>query len=90
MTGLIWRFRQFTGFAPEDRDLVGDSRIICPYCHQRGDVHVTVGREKQGFSTGKVVAAIVTLGFTLLLTGLARKDDVTRLECDNCGMGWRA
>lgn len=84
----LWKWKRLLG--TEHPQSEGDTRIVCPYCQRQGDVVTFRGREKQGFSPGKVVAAICTLGFTLLLTGLARKGDVTVLECRNCGMTWDA
>jgi DNA-directed RNA polymerase subunit RPC12/RpoP len=68
----------------------GNDYIICPYCHLSGFVTTAKGKVKDGLSGGKILAAILTLGFTLLLTGLSRKQDATKLHCGHCGMEWSA
>jgi len=72
-------------------DLIDPStHIVCPYCQNRGGVRTEGVKRKQGLSGGKLVAAIVTFGFTLLLTGLSRKVARTQLSCATCGMTWDA
>jgi transcription elongation factor Elf1 len=65
-------------------------KILCPYCQTTGSVHITVKKEKAGISTGKAAMAGLTKGHSLLLTGLAKKENVNHFHCDNCNMNWEA
>jgi len=88
--GPFWKWEALLGTSAAPDLATGQSRIICPYCRERGSVYAARGKRKQGLSGGKIVAAIVTLGFTLLLTGLSRKVETTELTCGSCGMSWDA
>lgn len=63
--------------------------LVCPHCQTRGRVTTRAVSVKTGFSTGKASFAVVTLGFSTLLTGLAKKEFVTEAHCDACGSTWR-
>lgn len=65
-----------------------DSRIICPQCHEKGNVTTEHVKLKKGVSGGKVTGAILTVGISLLATGLSRKEKVTKAKCGNCGSVW--
>lgn len=62
--------------------------LVCPHCQTKGKVRTEQVKKKKGISGGKATAAIFTLGWSLLATGLAKKDRVTKAHCDNCGMTW--
>ena len=66
----------------------GDAAIMCPHCQTRGRVHSSVVKQKKGISGGKATAAVFTAGFSMLGTGLSRKERVTELRCGNCGTMW--
>ena len=48
--------------------------IVCPHCQKTGQVRTKTVVRKRGLSGGKVTAAYFTLGWSLLATGLARKE----------------
>ena len=62
--------------------------VICPHCHQPGDVSLRLEDRKRGISGGKVVAAIFTFGISLLVVGLSQRIEVQRATCDHCGVSW--
>jgi hypothetical protein len=43
---------------------------------------------KQGISGGKATGAVLTMGVSMLATGLSRKQKVTKATCKNCGSEW--
>jgi len=63
-------------------------QVICPHCQTRGTVRTKGIKKKAGISGGKATAALLTGGFSLLATGLARKDKLTQSHCENCGSMW--
>ena len=65
-----------------------DSKIVCPHCHEKGSVHTERVKLKRGISGGKVTAALLTGGLSMLGAGLSRKEDVTEARCSNCGSVW--
>lgn len=64
------------------------AQIVCPHCQQKGHVTTKLFKMKKGISGGKATAAILTVGVSLLATGLSRKEDVTVAKCSNCGSQW--
>lgn len=62
--------------------------LICPHCQSKGHVHTKLVTKKEGISGGKVVAGIFTHGWSLLATGLSRKNEYTQAHCDNCNSTW--
>ena len=64
----------------------GSEMIICQYCQRRGGISLRKVKRKKGISGGKATAAILTLGWSLLATGLAKKVDQTEVHCSYCGM----
>lgn len=60
----------------------------CPHCNGQKTVRVEHVKKKKGVSPGKIAAGVVTGGFSLLATGLAKKDEVNQLTCSACGMKW--
>lgn len=66
----------------------GPGQIVCPHCQRRGNVTVKRTNRKRGISGGKATGALLTGGASMLLTGLARKENVTEMKCSNCGIRW--
>ena len=62
--------------------------FICPHCQVKGKVHTRAVKRKKGVSGGKATAAVLTLGFSLLATGLSRKESETEAWCGNCQTSW--
>jgi len=63
-------------------------QVTCPHCGTTGSVNVSRGKQKKGVSGGKATAAVFTLGFSMLATGLSRKEMVTEGYCKNCNVRW--
>ena len=74
---------------PPVRQNSGGFAIVCPHCQTQGHVTSKQVKVKKGISGGKLTAAVLTVGFSLLVTGLSRKQTVTQLKCSNCGMTWQ-
>jgi hypothetical protein len=66
-----------------------DSRIVCPHCQEKGYVTTSQVIIPSGVSGGKLTAAFLTLGLSLLLVGLSREEMMTQARCANCGSNWR-
>lgn len=62
--------------------------MVCPHCQKKGTVSTKQVTTKQGISGGKATGAVLTAGFSLLATGLSRKQKVTEAHCRNCGATW--
>lgn len=89
-----WNGKRYTQSRYRDRDgnLVDPTagpKIKCRHC---GEASVTSRqvRRKQGVSGGKATGAVLTLGWSTLLTGLSRKATVTELHCASCGLTYDA
>jgi hypothetical protein len=67
---------------------VGDKKIVCPQCQTAGHVTTRRVKAKKGISGGKATGAVLTAGFSILATGLSRKEMVTRAACTNCKSQW--
>lgn len=65
-----------------------NQHIVCPHCGTRGRVKTKQVKVKQGVSGGKATAAVLTLGVSMLATGLSRKQKMTECTCKQCGMKW--
>lgn len=65
-----------------------DTRIQCPHCGLTGQVRTKEAKQKRGISGGKATAALLTVGTTMLVTGLSRKQKVTEAHCSNCESRW--
>lgn len=63
-------------------------QIVCPHCQTRGRVTTKVIKVKRGISGGKATGAVLTGGFSLLGTGLSRKERATEARCGNCQVSW--
>ncbi len=53
-----------------------NSAMICPHCQNRGTTRTMAVQRKAGISGGKATAAVITGGWSLLATGLARKNQL--------------
>jgi len=62
--------------------------ITCPQCHKRGYVWTKQVKRKKGISGGKATGALLTVGTSLLLTGLSRKESATQAHCTYCDSTW--
>jgi hypothetical protein len=62
--------------------------LICPHCQTKGQVRTKLVKHKMGISGGKATAAVLTGGFSVLATGLSRKEEFTEACCGNCGSKW--
>ncbi|MEX2210712.1 MAG: hypothetical protein WD689_02990 [Gaiellaceae bacterium] len=62
--------------------------MICPHCQASGQVRAKGVKVKKGISGGKATGAVLTAGFSILATGLSKKDKVTQVHCGNCNMTW--
>jgi len=61
---------------------------ICPHCQTKGSVRTMPVKRKQGISGAKATGAVLTLGVSMLATGLSRKETMTQAHCDNCNSTW--
>lgn len=64
------------------------SRMVCPHCQERGSVRTSKVSRKKGVSGSKATGALLTAGFSLLITGLSRKEEETEARCSNCSAVW--
>jgi hypothetical protein len=62
--------------------------MICPHCQEQGTVRTKAASHKKGVHVGKVTAALLTGGVSLLATGLSRHEILTEAHCDNCQNSW--
>lgn len=67
---------------------VKKNQVICPHCQKKGDVFYKKTDRKKGISGGKATAAILTLGWSMLATGLSRKENHIQAHCINCNTTW--
>lgn len=74
---------------PTYRGRPGNSpQVKCPHCGVTGGVDVKRVKQKKGISGGKATAAVLTVGFSILATGLSRKEEVSEAHCKNCKVTW--
>jgi hypothetical protein len=65
-----------------------DSKLVCPHCQSKGSVTTKTVKRKKGISGAKATGAILTLGWSILATGLSRKEEETEAHCTACGATW--
>lgn len=65
-----------------------NAALICPHCQTKGSVHAMPVKRKKGVSGAKVTGALFTVGASLFVTGLSRKEGMTQAHCDNCNSTW--
>jgi transcription elongation factor Elf1 len=63
-------------------------QMVCPHCQTKGSVSTSRTKVKQGISGAKATGAVLTAGFSILATGLSRKQKFTQARCSNCGAEW--
>lgn len=63
-------------------------KMVCAHCNTSGMVHTKKTEKAMGVSGGKATGALLTVGLSLLLVGLSRKEKFTRAFCANCGAEW--
>lgn len=63
-------------------------QLVCPHCQVKGQVRTTRVIVKTGISGGKLTAAVLTGGLSLLAGGLSRKESRTHMTCLNCSTRW--
>jgi hypothetical protein len=59
---------------------------ICP--QTKGFVYTKPVKRKKGVSGAKLTGAVLTMGVSMLATGLSRKEGLTQAHCENCGSSW--
>ena len=86
----FWFFVMHRTPTPEEveRERLAQAQIRCPHCGHVGCVTKTLVQRKQGVSGGKATGALLTAGFSLALTGLSRKQQMSHMTCSNCRMEW--
>ena len=62
--------------------------MICPHCQTKGKIRTKSVVQDKGISGGKVTAAVVTAGVSILAAGLAKKENVTQAYCEQCNNSW--
>ena len=62
--------------------------MVCPHCTSKGQVRTKQVTNKKGISGGKATAAVLTAGFSILATGLSRKEMATQARCGACKNVW--
>lgn len=65
-----------------------NSKMVCPHCQTTGTVRTKPIKHKEGISGAKATGALLTGGVSLLATGLSRKENRTKANCDHCGSTW--
>lgn len=65
------------------------TEIVCPHCGKKGCVATKRAKAKKGISGAKATGALLTVGLSILATGLSRKEWVTDAKCKNCGSQWQ-
>jgi len=75
---------KFNTYLPDNTN----PKMICPHCHEKGCVVTTSVKRKKGISGAKATGVLFTAGFSLLATGLSRKEQMTHAHCRNCGSIW--
>lgn len=63
-------------------------KMICPHCATTGMVHTKRTKKKVGISGAKATGVFLTLGWSILATGLSRKEMTTAAYCANCEAEW--
>jgi hypothetical protein len=85
-----------TAMSPEDRLNAINERdhgavnafMVCQHCHSRGQIRTRPVVLKKGVSGAKATAAVLTAGFSILATGLSRKENATSAWCGTCRNSW--
>ena len=67
---------------------VPKTSVVCVHCQSAGYVQVKQTKVKDGVSGGKLTAALLTGGITMLATGLSQTKKRTAMFCGKCSMEW--
>lgn len=67
---------------------LADAQMICPHCQTKGFVTTSMVSNKVGVSGGKLTAALLTGGLSLLAVGLSRTQTCTQARCRKCNAVW--
>jgi len=82
-----------TGFSPSKDEIQRygpiNPKMLCPHCASRGTVHIMEGSKSSGVVGAKVAAAFLTLGASVLFTGLSDEERFTVAHCNNCDVNWK-
>ena len=62
--------------------------MVCQHCGTGGSVATRKLKVKMGISGAKATGAVLTLGWSMLATGLSRKEDKTEATCIQCHATW--
>jgi hypothetical protein len=62
--------------------------MVCPHCQAKGKVRTKGVKRKKGISGAKATGALLTLGWSMLATGLSRKEGATQAHCGHCNSTW--
>jgi cation transport ATPase len=65
-----------------------NTSMICPHCNTKGQIRTMTVTNKKGISGGKATAAVITGGWSVLATGLSRKENQTQAHCMSCKNTW--
>lgn len=65
-----------------------NEKSICPHCQEKGTVYMKNIEKKTGISGTKLAGAFLTLGWSLLLTGLSERTRITEAHCVYCNSTW--
>ncbi len=63
-------------------------KMICPHCQTTGKIYIKLIKQKKGISGAKATGALLTAGFSILATGLSRKEQCTQAHCVECNSTW--
>lgn len=85
---LAYRLTGYGQAASGNPSAQPNSTLLCPHCGTQGQVTVSRVKRKKGIDGTKAAAAVVTAGWSTLLTGLSRKESVTHMRCANCRTEW--
>jgi len=63
-------------------------QMVCAHRQTQGSVSTARTKVKQGISGAKATGVVLTAWFSILATGLSRKQKFTQARCSNCGAQW--
>jgi hypothetical protein len=63
-------------------------KLVCPHCQTIGEIRTRSITQKKGVSGAKATGALLTAGFSILATGLSRKEQCTQAHCCACDSTW--
>lgn len=87
-SSMNWPSVDTNSYAGKTKFARANPKMICQHCQTRGGVQTRQINKKRGISGGKATAGFLTLGLSLFVVGLARKENVTEAHCLNCNATW--